>query len=351
MPQKIITLIKILFQRFQILCQLFKLKSYGDDVKFVVFDIKKPSYFYRHLVNPTVFFIMNNYNVCFRFRYHFTKQLGKYYKLVSKKRQVKLIFSRPKHVTYYFTNDPQNTHTVLIKPDKFGLEEYESESFRVPPPMHPNVYQKDTFEHVERIRKEKNIPKKYRIVFAGNLNKNLYKDFQWGQELYENRVKLINLLQEEFKDKVFMPRTYQEYKQNNQAQICIIDRSNFSLNLKEYFSFFQSGYFSFCPPGMVQPFCHNLVESMHNDCIPILQYNHLLSPVLKDNKECISYDSQEKLIKKINLALEMEEEYINTMTQNVTNYYNANLHPNAVIKNIENTVQKGSNILYLPAGT
>jgi len=350
MFQKIKIIFRKYFLQFLILYQLYNKKTYNENNKSVVFDIKRPSCFLRHLVNPTVFFVLNNYNVFFRFRYHFTKQLGFYYRLISNREEVRLIFKKPKFVSYYFTNDASDKQNILIKPDEFGIEEYQHDSFRVPPPMHPMVYNANTFDLVERIRTEKEIVKKYRIVFAGNLASEMYKSFNWGNELYINRVKLVSLLIEEFHDKVFIPKTYEEYINDKGALICIIDRSWFSLNTEDYFRFYQSGYFSFCPPGIRQPFCHNLIESMYTGCIPILQYGKLMSPELINNFNSVSYNNADSFLRGIYSVLKMEKRLIDSMSDNVTKYYDNNLSPEAVVNNLENSILNGCKTIYMPAG-
>lgn len=349
MFRKIITVFRIYYQRVSILYQLYNKKTFTGNSKSVVFDIKKPSYFLRHLVNPTAFFVLCNYNVFFRFRYHFTKQLGYYYKLISNRKEVGLIFKEPKFVSYYFTNDSSDKKNILIKPDEFGIEVYHPNSFRVPPPMHPMVYKVGTFDLIERMRHEKKI-KKYRIVFAGNLASDMYNSFNWGGELYINRAKLVKLLKDEFKDKVFTPKTYDEYINYPGAPLCIIDRSWVSLNTEDFFKLYQSGYFAFCPPGIRQPFCHNLIESMHVSCIPILQYGHLLAPELINNQNSISYKSEIEFLEKIQTVLSLNESHIYSMSNNVTKYYDDYLHPTAVVRNLENSIQNGCKIVYLPAG-
>ena len=121
--------------------------------------------------------------------------------------------------------------------------------------------------------------------------------------------------------------------------------------MMSYFKFLSHGNFSFCPPGIRQPFCHNLVESMFMGAIPVLKYSHLLHPKLQDGVNCLTYKDKTTLTRTIDKAISMSEAQVMEMKMNVYNYYNEHLEPKAIVKNFEDAIDNNIDTVYISAGT
>ena len=190
---KLITIIKLWLKRILILLDFFTKKS-RNNAKIVVFDLKSTNRFSRDLVNPVQFFLLNKYSVFFRLRLNFFKQLSFYYKLISKIKEVNIILIRPRKYIFYISTSPEKEGDIMLKEDLTELQDYVKNSFRLPYSMHPLSYENQQYEKLHQLRnlQLKIAKRKYRIVFAGNLNENEYKSFYWGNEYYESRVKLLN---------------------------------------------------------------------------------------------------------------------------------------------------------------
>lgn len=343
---KIKKYVKLKAQKLSILFQFFLTKKLKDKRRIVVFDIKNPSVFSRHLVAPSLFFVRNGYTVYYRLRINLLKLFGYYYRLVSSNPNVKLAFKPPKNYTFYFTNDPNENDSIIIKPDLFGLEVYKKNSFRFPPSMHPLLYTNPIFERSQKVRNQP-LPRKYILAFAGSLNINDYKSFQWGQDFFINRVQLVKKIIEDFPDQVFIPKTKTEFRNNEGATICIVDRSNFSLEICEYLKLLKMSWFSLCPPGVKVPFSHNLIETMYMGSIPILQYGDLLSPSLKEEKHCLAYSDKRSFNLTLKKAFQMEEREKMRMVENVQQYYSDYLNPESAISNLEKSLSRGTDTIYI----
>lgn len=93
--------------------------------------------------------------------------------------------------------------------------------------------------------------------------------------------------------------------------------------------------FFLCPPGIVMPMSHNLIEAMAIGTIPITSYPEWLSPRLEHMKNCIVFDNEDDLIEKIHLALEMSEAQKAELRDNAVKYYEQNLRPETFVEKIE----------------
>jgi hypothetical protein len=93
--------------------------------------------------------------------------------------------------------------------------------------------------------------------------------------------------------------------------------------------------FFLCPPGIVMPMCHNVVEAMAVGTIPLINYAEWLHPNLEHLKNCIAFEDEDDLVKKTRLALAMPEAQIAAMRANVIDYYESHLRPEVVVGVIE----------------
>ena len=130
-------------------------------------------------------------------------------------------------------------------------------------------------------------------------------------------------------------------KPNLQRQIVLNDRHKVSIPQEEYIEFLSDCNFFLYTPGVAMPLCRNNFESMAAGCIPILQYAHYHYPNLEDGKNCIVFNSDEDLIKKLDFALNLSEEKIEIMRNEVIKYYDNYIDEKAIIKNIEDKMKEG----------
>ena len=102
----------------------------------------------------------------------------------------------------------------------------------------------------------------------------------------------------------------------------------------DWLTFLSQSNFFIAPPGVRYPWCHNSVEAMSVGAIPILQYSNLFYPHLEHKKNCLTYTNFKELEEAIELAYAMKEDEIAVMRQNVIDYFEAYLSPDALAKKI-----------------
>ena len=311
-----------------------------DEKRAVYFDLKSEYEYGRYLINWIYFFYKKKYRVVLKFRSSLISNSGWYEFMMVKSLKIFLALKKPDSTIYCFSDDDLDCNSIQIGRNDYKKTRYQKEVFRIPYSMHPMVYLNNLGDNfstpVDPLEKIK-----YKIVFAGSLNSQEYKDVEINGVKYISRCKIIDGLISKYKDFVFVPKSKKEFINGSAKEICIISRSNFSLTHQEYFHFLRNSHFSICPPGVQRPLCHNLIESMYQSVIPILQYPDHLQPHLKNNSECLVYSDLNTFFKAIDAAFQMEEHQIKLMRKNVSNYYNKFLQPDSVIENFEKAVRSG----------
>lgn len=93
--------------------------------------------------------------------------------------------------------------------------------------------------------------------------------------------------------------------------------------------------FFLCPPGIVMPMSHNIVEAMAVGTIPITNYPEWMDPPLRDGVNCLVFSRLDDLFTSLDRALAMSPEEIKTMRANVLGYYETYLRPDRFVRRVE----------------
>jgi hypothetical protein len=88
----------------------------------------------------------------------------------------------------------------------------------------------------------------------------------------------------------------------------------------------KADFFLACP-GVGMPLCHNVIEALAADCIPILQYSAYLSPPLQHGVNCLAFDDAHKLGSVLSSILTMNDAEITALRANVRAHYAGHLAP------------------------
>jgi hypothetical protein len=103
--------------------------------------------------------------------------------------------------------------------------------------------------------------------------------------------------------------------------------------------------FFLSPPGIVMPMCHNIIEAMAVGTIPITNYPEWMRPNLVHMQNCIVFDDEADLIRKMQLALSLNESEIARMRANVIDYYRKHLDPRSFVRGLEARPERDITVL------
>jgi len=210
-------------------------------------------------------------------------------------------------------------------------------TYHVPMSEYPGMYRNGFFNDFEKIKRKR----KRSVFMAGNIDVLYYnKISKAGFFEIPSRVEVSKFLEvqsyyqsiESLKEL----RGFIDSKEDNKI-ILINTLNQFRIPLQDLKDVLQSFHFYLALPGIHIPQSHNLIEAMSMGCIPLLHrtYSNLMYPVLDHMETALIYDSLEELDELILYTFNLEESILNSLHENVQEYYNKHLLPLAVIKKIE----------------
>lgn len=173
-----------------------------------------------------------------------------------------------------------------------------------------------------------------RILFAGRCTEEGYHqpDILWQRYGKLTRFSLIQHLRAN--RMVREPRTYADFQGLLQRDDChefvLLDTSRFSIPTGQWLEVLASAEFFFCPPGLIMPMCHNLIESLAVGTIPITSYPEWLTPHLRHGETCLSFSTNESLDAALAAAHAMPAADLARMRRSAVDYFDNYLNYSVV---------------------
>ena len=173
---------------------------------------------------------------------------------------------------------------------------------------------------------------------AGNFNAQLYgKSNEFNFNVIP-RPKLLAILQENNLTTEIKALDTLEgaIKQDAHQKCFIVNTENCRIPINQLRNYLNRFAFYLSCPGVVMPYCHNIVEAMSAGCIPLVQkeYANMMQPPLTDKVNAVFFNTMEDLPQSINVAYSMDQSTLKTMQKNVMTYYKNHLTPKTVIEKI-----------------
>jgi hypothetical protein len=245
------------------------------------------------------------------------------------------------------TSTPINTVVLVIpeRPDKtisltYGYDVLKTDRYDCIAPfmLHPNFYK--SYPSQEILFGYRTKERRTRILFSGNNKPTFYNRSQLQDKFgIIPRFQVLEFVKTQFKNGHILTfltdrdDLYQTLIDNEALTPLIISEAKSEQG--HWLEIVSSATFFLCPPGVVIPLCHNLIEAMAVGTIPILQYGNSCNPPLKHMHNCLSFSSLQDLRQAIDLALIMDSEEIMRMKKNVVSYYQDYLSLESTVESIK----------------
>ncbi len=233
---------------------------------------------------------------------------------------------------------------LRIKFDLFSPYRF-SKPVLLPYNVHPMHARKVEGESLSMLR---DTDRKVRILFAGDLEGYKRRWISYPKQKL-SRVDVISTIKERLGGQLRVAKTPEELNEIRRSeytrQFVIVDNDGARVPWDQWVDVIAQADFFLCPPGIVMPMCHNIIEAMAIGTIPITNYPEWLSPKLEHMKNCIVFDGQDDLIEKINLALAMNDDQKNEIRENAMQYYERHLKPQTLVRKVENRKESTLNVL------
>jgi hypothetical protein len=206
----------------------------------------------------------------------------------------------------------------------------QQDRFFIPITMHPIFYHRNIWNvPIE------NSKRKHSIFMAGNFNGKHYGNSNEKHFNALSRTTIYGILQQKealtVVENIDTLNRILDEDVNHQCIIVNAEIYRIPVNvLRSYLNRFS--FFLACP-GVVMPYCHNIVEAMSVGCIPLIQkeYALMMHPPLTHKVNAVFFNSEDDLMETIHEIYSMNEAEIEVMSNQVKTYYNNHLTPNAVI--------------------
>lgn len=285
----------------------------------------------RYLYNFIKFFVLNNYTV-----------------YIPKNKKVISVLNQKKGEFVYGSwilkeqvkpGKPEKADLVISKEqlsnDYFGKSM--ENSYHVPMSEYPGIYR----NNIQSDNNNAGQKRKRSVFMSGNIDAAHYKKIsRSGFFDIQSRSEVAGFIQEQ--SYYFKTESLEGLKSfingDIDHKVILIDTSKqFRIPLHELKGLLQEFHFYLALPGIFIPQSHNLIEAMSAGCIPIIHqtYARLMDPGLEHMETALVYDSLEELDQLILKSFNLEERQMDSLKENVLEYYNRHLSPAAVVKKIE----------------
>ena len=207
----------------------------------------------------------------------------------------------------------------------------------MPFPVHPLLNTPDLDKRLEEYRSTR---KTMKIFFSGDTAGYSQARLRYPKVKLP-RLVVINTILERLGDDVLLVNDLSDLgnlRGDTYANKCVIvDTGKIWVDSRDWLGYLSRADFFLCPPGIVMPMCHNLIEAMAVGAIPVTNYPEWFDPDLKHMETCIVFDDQEDLIIKLRHAMTMDKSQLEKMRMNVLDYYETHLKQGAFIHKLESS--------------
>lgn len=250
-----------------------------------------------------------------------------------------------------FGKPPKNNKTIFISAEQLSNDyfleyfkgSFSSHSYHVPMSEFPLVYSKfpgtkNKIDDNDRLNS---------VFMAGNLDPSHY--YKIGKtkifEILSRREVADFIYQQPY---YFSVSSFQELekliKDKIKEKVVLIDTSkDFSIGLDRLKEITENFNFYLALPGVLIPPCHNIIEALSVGCIPVLHktYAETFLPSLQHGVNAFIYNELQELDELLNSIFDFSRDEVDSVRENVREYYHNYLSAEAVVKNLEqNSFQK-----------
>lgn len=152
------------------------------------------------------------------------------------------------------------------------------------------------------------------------------------------REPIIQAIRKDFSDRLLIEDQAQlaTLLTSSYVNKCVVTaHSQVRIDIADWLPTMAKADFFLCPPGIVMPMSHNIIEAMAVGTIPVTNYPEWFDPPLRHGYECLAFDTFEELFGVLQHALAMQAEEIDAMRTRVIEYYERHLRPERFVQRIE----------------
>jgi hypothetical protein len=222
----------------------------------------------------------------------------------------------------------------------------ESSGLIFPYQIHYWLFVKYDYEQIYDLRNQK---RRVRSLFSGNSDAHYYNSDIF-KDIYNklNRGEIVNTFLSTVPKQLSAEEFYSFMDGYESLNAVFLHRKRGGIKARLWLRALALSDFFLCPPGVIMPMCHNIIESMAVGTIPITNYPEWFNPPLKSGQNCFSFTNQDELENILVEIGSIKNQKIEEMRQNVIDYYDQHLDPMSwYTRHVFNSDKKNLNVSFL----
>jgi hypothetical protein len=206
----------------------------------------------------------------------------------------------------------------------------------VPYSFYPEVWDRNEDQRFPEYRRR---ARRWRLFFGGHCSKDSYLrigKYPWLNPL--DRYRVVRETRGYFSGATLEIESQPQLAralQTRHDSFVMIDNARFRIDASDWLGLLASADFFLAAPGCDYPLSHNAIESIAVGTIPVLEYDGLFVPPLRDGENCITYRGVEGLRETLLRIESMPADQIEALRRRVIDYYEAHLSPAAFCHQLE----------------
>jgi hypothetical protein len=200
--------------------------------------------------------------------------------------------------------------------------------------MHPLQAALATTEHLDRLRRRERV---LRILFAGDSKGYVRNRIRYPHPKLP-RHEVLQALRRDLTSELIEVTTAGDLRRlsaSGYVNAFVLSDSGSGIAAEDWLPTLADADFFLCPPGMVMPMCHNVIEAMAVGTIPLISYPEWMRPRLRHLHNCIEFSDRDDLLRKVRLVLSLPPREIAELRRNVIEYYEDHLRPTRLVDMLE----------------
>lgn len=214
----------------------------------------------------------------------------------------------------------------------------------MPFPMHP-LHSGATADQLARLRRAE---RRMRIFFSGDTHQYTRVWVRYPK-IKLPRQHVVDAIKNQLGDELALVHDSQSLRdllQGDYRRQCVITASSeVRIEFDDWLPTLAQGDFFLCPPGIVMPMCHNIIEAMAVGAIPITNYPEWMDPRLVPGVNCLAFDDEQDLLGALRRALTMDADTIARMKAEVIDYYDRHMRPQVFVERVLGSADRDQPIL------
>lgn len=211
----------------------------------------------------------------------------------------------------------------------------DANTLALPYSFYPSVWDRGEDERFASYRSH---PRIWRLFFGGHCSEASYrriKKYPWLSPL--DRYHVVQETLQYFSEATLHIESHEQLRsaqRQRHESFVFIDNAGYRTEAAHWLGLLAQADFFLAAPGCDYPLSHNAVESIAVGTIPVLEYDSLFTPSLRDGVNCIAYRGRDGLRHALKRIEQMSASEIDHLRQGVIEYYECHLSPTAFCRQL-----------------